>query len=145
MSKLYEHYKRCKEENSDKIILIRSGAFYVILDDDAKMLNEKLGLKLTMLNENIVKCGFPINSLLKYSNMLKANSLEFVITALDMSMKSLDKVEKGIINKIKNIDFDNLSPILAFNLLSQYKELLNKDYGGIKWVVIYKFIEIICY
>ena len=82
MSKLYEHYKNCKDTSPDKVILIKSGTFYVILDEDAKSINEKLGLKLTMLNENVVKCGFPIISFEKYEKMLIANSIDYLVTEL---------------------------------------------------------------
>lgn len=42
------------------------GAFYVFLDEDAKEISKQISLKLTKLNDDIVKCGFSINSLEKY-------------------------------------------------------------------------------
>lgn len=126
MSKLYEHYKMCKEKEKEKLVLIKSGTFYIILDEDAKMVSEKLGLKLTMLNENIVKCGFPINSLEKYEKMLNANGIEFILTNLNLfDTNTQNNIEKSIIKNIKNLNINEISPICALNLLVKYNEKLN--------------------
>lgn len=126
MSKLYEHYKKSKEANPEKLVLIKSGTFYVILDEDAKSVNEKLGLKITMLNENVVKCGFPINSFDKYEKMLIANSIDFLVTELNSNNNESSDAEKSVIKAIRNLNIDNISPISALNLLAKYKEKLNK-------------------
>ena len=49
---------------------LECGIFYNILNEDAKILNEKLGLKLTSLSPEIIKCGFPVSSLDKYTKKL---------------------------------------------------------------------------
>ena len=53
MSKLYNKYLSLKQLDASKFYLFKSGIFYIFLDDDAKIVSEKLGLKLTYLNENI--------------------------------------------------------------------------------------------
>lgn len=58
MSKLYEKYKNLKSENATKLYLFKSGIFYIFLDEDAIKMSNLLNLKLTNLNETIVKCGF---------------------------------------------------------------------------------------
>lgn len=127
MSKLYDYYKLCKIKNPDKILLIKSGTFYVILEQDATLVNELLGLKLTPLNEKISKCGFPIISLPKYEKMLQANNLEYLITSLNVSSDEENEVEKKIIKEIRLLDINNLSPISAINLLTKYQEKLNNE------------------
>lgn len=127
MSKLYEHYKYCKDTNPDKVILIKSGTFYVILDEDAKSINERLGLKLTMLNENVVKCGFPVISFPKYEKMLIANSIDYLVTELGSASNDCNETEKAIIKDIRNLDINTLSPVSALNILVKYKDKLKAN------------------
>ena len=58
MGKLINQYKSLKEQNSEKIYLIKSGIFYIALEEDAKFLSEKIGLKLTNINETPRSVGF---------------------------------------------------------------------------------------
>lgn len=125
MSKLYDHYKICKLQNPEKVILIKSGSFYVILDEDASLLNQLLGLKLTPLNEEIDKCGFPINSLTKYENLLKAHSVDYLITNMNSSTNEPNQTENKILNEIRLLNLNETSPIEAFRLLGKYQETLN--------------------
>lgn len=127
MSKLYEHYKICKIESPDKIALIKSGTFYVILDEDAALVSQILGLKLTPLNEQIQKCGFPVNSLAKYENLLKAHSINYIITSINDISKDPTQIEKKIINEIKLLNLNETSPLNAFHLISKYQEQLHSS------------------
>ncbi len=127
MSKMYNHYKICKLENPDKIILIKSGTFYVILDEDAALVNQILGLKLTPLNEEIQKCGFPINSLTKYENLLKANAISYVITSLNGNENDVTQLERKIISEIKLLNLNETSPLEAFHLIYKYQEQLKNN------------------
>ena len=71
MSKMYKRYLELKQENSSKIYLFKSGIFYLFLDNDAKLMSNVLNLRLTNLNETVLKCGFPVNNLNKYINIIK--------------------------------------------------------------------------
>ena len=66
MSKLYLEYLRRKKVDASKYYLFKSGLFYIFLDEDAKNINKITPLNITNLNKDIVKCGFPSNSLEKY-------------------------------------------------------------------------------
>ena len=72
MSKLYKKYVLLKVQNSNNIYVFESGIFYLFIDEDAKLMSNILGLKLTNLNSFIVKCGFPVRSADKYFNLLKS-------------------------------------------------------------------------
>ena len=61
MKNRYEYYKIKYKEY---IILIKSGNFYVALQQDAIVLNNIFKYKLNISN-NIIKVGFPINTLNK--------------------------------------------------------------------------------
>jgi len=129
MSKLYDFYQINKIENPEKLILIKSGVFYLFLDEDAKSIHEILGLKLTPLNEKIYKCGFPILSLQKYENMLKANNIDYLITDLNSSETKQNDVSEKIIKDLMLLDINSLSPIEAINLLAKYQERLNNHFN----------------
>ena len=53
MSKLLSKYEVLKKEYPNTILLFRVGIFYNILNEDAKIINEKLGLKITELGRHI--------------------------------------------------------------------------------------------
>lgn len=63
MSKLYNQYVILKVNNPNKFFLFKSGIFFIFLDEDAKIMSKVLNLKLSNLNADILKCGFPENSL----------------------------------------------------------------------------------
>ena len=79
MSKLLNTYKNLKEKDFETIYLFKNGAFYLALEDDAKLLSNEFELKLTNLNANAVKCGFPCSSFDKYYLKLKNIDKEFKI------------------------------------------------------------------
>lgn len=53
MSKLYNRYKTLKNKK-DIVYIFKVGMFYVILDDDAKILSKLLNLKLIPLNSRLI-------------------------------------------------------------------------------------------
>lgn len=133
MSKLYKRYNELKATNENQLYLFKSGMFFIFLDNDAKLVSNELNLKLTKLNDNVVKCGFPVNSFQKYSNLLKERGFEFsiidenssVVTSASNYLNNIEIV--NTINKIKNIDIDRISPMQAFNILSNFKNLLGDE------------------
>ncbi|MCF0125487.1 MAG: hypothetical protein HUJ68_07005, partial [Clostridia bacterium] len=79
MSKLLNQYKELKKQDASSIYLFRIGIFYNILNEDAKIINEKLGLKITDMGPSIFKCGFPISQLDKYIILLKNLKIKYKI------------------------------------------------------------------
>ena len=130
MSKLYKRYNELKATNDNQLYLFKSGIFFILLDTDAKLVSNKLDLKLTKLNDNIVKCGFPINSFEKYSKLLIERGFEFsiidenssIVTSTSIYLNNIEIV--NMINKIKGIDINKTSPIQAFNILFNFKKIL---------------------
>lgn len=82
MSKLYEKYKVLKSEDTSKFYLFKSGIFYIFLDEDAIKMSEILNLKLTNLNQSIVKCGFPVKNLDKYLQLLTYIIIKLILLTL---------------------------------------------------------------
>ena len=66
MSKIYDKYIELKtspnyQENT--LYLFKSGLFFIFIDKDAQIVSNILNLKLSHLNETILKCGFPVQAL----------------------------------------------------------------------------------
>ena len=88
MSKIYQKYlslKNSKNYTSHTMYLFKSGIFFIFIDEDAKIMSQILGLKLGKLNEEIVKCGFPIHSLEKYMQLLSSTPYHIEIVSTDSS------------------------------------------------------------
>ena len=121
MSKLLDQYQKLKKENASCIYIFRVGIFYNILNEDAKILNEKLGLKLTSMSPEIIKCGFPISSLDNYTRKLDEMQLEYkIIDNLPNSSiaEYSNNIEiKKILKKITDLDMNNTTFQQAFNIL----------------------------
>lgn len=122
MSKLTKKLSELKKNDASSIYIFRVGIFYNILNEDAKILNEKLGLKLTSLSPEIIKCGFPISSLDKYTKKFDELQLKYkVIDDLPNNTNIEDYTNnievKKILNKIKNLDMNNTTFQQAFNIL----------------------------
>ncbi len=123
MSKMYQRYLELKKINPNQIYLFKSGIFYLFLADDAKKMASLLNLKLTNLNENVLKCGFPVNNLDKYLNLIK--SLGYTIEIVDSVTSSplpsknylLNTSVKNLIDSICLIKADELSIKEAYSLI----------------------------
>lgn len=128
MSKLLKQYEELKKQDSNTIYLFHVGIFYNILNEDAKILNEKLGLKITDLGPQIFKCGFPISQIEKYSSLLKKNNLKYKIidnSQIKNTNDYLNNIEiKKILKSIIEIDFNNITFQQSFNLLLNIQKKL---------------------
>ena len=122
MSKLLNQYESFKKIDPSYIYIFRVGIFYNILNEDAKIMNEKLNLKITNLSPEIFKCGFPVSTLDKYKKILNEKRIKYkIIDNLPNSMNTTDYMNnveiKHIINRIKNLDMNNTTFQQAFNIL----------------------------
>ena len=137
MSKLYQTYAALKMQDSSYLYLFKSGIFYIFLDEDARKASNILNLKLTNLNENVVKCGFPIQSLEKYSNLIKLSNYNFKIVdtskkeTLTISDYSVDNNIQSLLLDIQNIDTDTLSIKEAYCFIDNIKQKASTIKGGI--------------
>lgn len=131
MSKLLRQYNELKNQDSSCIYLFRVGIFYNILNSDAKMLNEKIGLKITNLSPDIIKCGFPISKIDKYKTILIEKNIKFkIIDNLPNEMTTIDYMNnveiRQILNKISTLDMNNTTFQQAFNILLDIQSKLKK-------------------
>ncbi len=140
MSKLYDKYLslRNSEENSNTTLyLFKAGAFFIFLDKDAETVSDILSLKLTHLTENVLKCGFPVSALDKYSKILKHCNydLKIIDTIQNVSYSSNNYIvnEKtcSLLQTISSICLDSLSVKDAYQLLDNLKSSAINILGGI--------------
>lgn len=128
MSKLVNCYKNLKSNDSSYLYLFKSWVFYIFLDEDAKIISNLLHLKLTNLNSEIQKCGFPANSLEKYLALLKLIPYEVKIIDNTDSVSytpkqfSINKEILDFLSDISILNVETLSVSQAFNFLSSIKE-----------------------
>ncbi len=133
MSKLLNTYHNLKKQDSQTIYLFKSGIFYLALEDDARLLSNELQLKLTSLNNESIKCGFPCSSFDKYKLRLNNLNKNFKIidkdTIFDATTYQNNKEIQKLINDIKKIDINKLSITEAFSLLEKLQHTIN-DYDN---------------
>lgn len=121
MSKLLNQYNELKKEDASSIYVFRVGIFYNIFNEDATILNEKLGLKLTSISSEIIKCGFPISSLEKYTKKMDNLQLKYKIinnTPNEINPNSY----YNVIKQIQSLDVSNITGVDALNILSKFKK-----------------------
>lgn len=130
-SKLMQQYQNLKKQDATSIYLFRVGIFYNILNEDAKIASEKLGLKITDLGPNIFKCGFPISQVEKYRKLLEQKEIKYqIIDNLPNSNVNdyINNVEiKKVLNKISNLDMNNTTYQQAFNILLEIQNKLKSN------------------
>ncbi|MDO4382343.1 MAG: hypothetical protein Q4C39_04725 [Clostridia bacterium] len=123
MSKLIKQYEELKKKDPKKIYIFKVGIFYNILNEDAKIVSNSIGLKLTDLGPNIIKCGFPISQIDKYTLLLKNNNISFEIIE-NFTSPNQNTSYTNIINKIQNIDLNNTTCKEAFDILYNIQQNL---------------------
>lgn len=116
MSKLLNKYNELKNNDPKKVYIFKIGIFYNILNEDARKVSNAIGLKLTDLGPNIIKCGFPISQIDKYTLLLKEHNITFEIINPPASSNQ-NTSYNNIIRTIENIDLNNTTCKEAFDIL----------------------------
>lgn len=123
MSKLLRQYNELKTKDKNKIYIFKVGIFYNILNEDARLVSKEIGLKLTDLGPDIIKCGFPIAKLDKYTTLLKQKNINFEVVSNQTSSNQNVSYD-SIIKKIQSIDLNNTTFKEAFDILYNIQQKL---------------------
>lgn len=99
---LKEIYEQYKTNYKNYVLLIKSGNFYISMNNDAIIMSNILKYKIKE-SSNFIKTGFPISSLSKVINILHIKEINYLV------------IDKEIITKEK---FDT----------NNYDEYLNNNY-----------------
>jgi DNA mismatch repair ATPase MutS len=135
MSKLYPAYLSIKKLDSSTILLFKSGMFYILLENDARIVSSILKLKLSNLNPEVVKCSFHVNSLDKYLPILVKNKLDIKIVDLcnikDNNIR-LSNIKSGyntniysLLLDLSKLDMSNMSVKDAYFKLDDFNKKAN--------------------
>ena len=134
MSKIYDKYQKLKTSDNytpNTLYLFKAGLFFIFIDEDAKIVSNLLNLKLGNLNDTIVKCGFPCNSLQKYLTLLKNTPYNVEIVSLDNQDSPMtsnnyltNRQLKIIVDEIINLKIDDLSISQAYDFLYKIQDKL---------------------
>lgn len=134
MSKLLSIYENLKSKNPNKLYLLKSGIFYVALDDDALILSDIFNFKIIDLNADSIKCGFPISKIDFYSKKLLAENIDFEIINPNEFIPinySIQKYRK-IIDDILSIDLNTISFKDAFYKLEDFQNYIRNNIDDLK-------------
>ena len=121
MSKIYEKYLELKSIDKNKLYLFKSGKFYIFIADDCDKINDYIVLKKVKFTNNVLKCGFPENSLSDYMRVFKNQNLNIEI------IENIELKKESINDFILNIDINKLSPLEALNILNELKEKVKDE------------------
>ena len=128
MSKLYTRYLELKREDPNKMYLMKSGLFYIFIDEDAIAMSNMSRLKCIPLTGMIMKCGFPENSKEKYLRRLKENGK--IVEIVDLTQdKKIDPVLPSRLDclaALESLDINTITPIEAIEYLSIIQKELVK-------------------
>jgi len=104
------------------IILANAGNFYIARGKDALLLNEILDLKLSCLECEICKVGFPINALEKYTKLIEKKDYSYIVYNYDNVFNKLEIVKKYD-GKYKNeLKDDRLNCYTCTNSVRMYRK-----------------------
>lgn len=84
-SKMLELLQK-KEKGS--IILVGSGNFYIARGKDAILLHNILDLKVSCLEPEVCRVGFPINSLEKYTKLIEEKNYSYIVYNYDNKIET---------------------------------------------------------
>lgn len=124
MSKLIKQYNELKQKNPKKIYIFQVGIFYNILQEDARIVSDSIGLKLTDLGPNLIKCGFPVSKLEKYSQLLNDKKIDFeIISKASLAINQNISYEQ-IVKSLLGLDLNNTTCKEAFDFIYNIQQKL---------------------
>ena len=89
--KFAQKVKELKKENKGKIVLVRCGIFVIATGEDAILLNQLYGLKVTCFEENVCKVGMPVSFILKYLELIEDEGYGYTLYDYEKDTKELVK------------------------------------------------------
>ena len=120
-----------RQKHKEEILLINAGAFYIAIEEDAVLLNNKLKLKCSCFQKNTCKVGVPINSLEKYLEKIQKLGYSYIVYNFNKKEQELKIVKKyeGKKNRTKR---KNINCLLCKGITKYkddvYMEALKKIY-----------------
>lgn len=125
-----------KLKHKGKILLVKTGAFYVATAEDAIFLHDTIGLKCTCFKNYVCKVGVPEKSLNKYIEEIDKLKVGYVVYDFMKEKSELQlKIQKeGKEHKEKRVKLNCLEckGIKKYIIKDEYIEAVEKLYGNEK-------------
>ena len=121
-----------RQKHKEEILLINAGAFYIAIEEDAVLLNNKLKLKCSCFQKNTCKVGVPINSLEKYLEKIQKLGYSYIVYNFNKKEQELKLIKKyeGKKNRTKR---KNINCLMCKGITSkEAKKYLAGHLGYIK-------------
>ena len=109
-------------KNRGSIVLCDAGKFYIARGKDAILLNELLGLKLTCLEKEVCKVGFPITSLEKYTKLIEKKNYSYIIYNYNQTKNELEIIKQYTGKNINKITNERKNCYICTNTTKSYKK-----------------------
>ena len=71
--------KRIKEVHPDFIMLYKSGSFYKTFGKDAYILSALFNYNISIVNNNVATCGFPLKSISKVRSRIEELKISYML------------------------------------------------------------------
>ena len=99
--KFLEIVRKLQKENKGYVILIRCGIFFATIGKDAVFMNKQFGSTPVCIQENLCKCGIPVNTFEKYIPKLRKSGYSYIIYDYDKSgeYKEVGRIEGKMIEE----------------------------------------------
>jgi len=109
-------------KNKGYIVLVKTGNFYIARGKDALALNKMLDLKLTCLETEICKVGFPISSLEKYTKLIEDKKYSYIVYNYNGELGKLEVIKKYDGKKRNKITENSQNCYYCTKGVGRYKE-----------------------
>ena len=110
-----------QKKDEGKIILINAGAFYIAKGKDAVLLHNILNLKVSCMEAEICKVGFPIDSLNKYTKLIEEKDYLYIVYNYNRDLGRLDIIKNYNGKKLNTIKENRLNCYICSKTVKMYK------------------------
>lgn len=111
---------QAKEKES--IVLVNAGNFYIARGKDAVLLHNLLDLKVSCLETEICKVGFPLNSLEKYTKLIEERNYSYIVYNYDSKLGKLKVIKKYKGIQTNTEKAERLNCYICSNTVKMYKK-----------------------
>lgn len=123
-----ELYNMYKFDYKDYLILIKSGNFYISLNNDAIIMNNIFNYKIKE-SSNMIRVGFPVSSLDKVVGYLDSISVNYLV--IDKEIIEKQKYQNNRYNEFSS-KYNYLSYLNRINNINNIlKSNINKDISSV--------------
>ncbi len=119
-------YNEIKKVHPDFVLLIKSGTFYEILENDAYVLSNISGYKIVD-KTNYQLCGFPSNVLAKVTNKLEQKSINYIVLDSRDNYDELERCDYEKLNKYEHYLEKGKREVKRKNIIQEYNQYLEQN------------------